>query len=231
MNKFENQITTAYLESSQLSILGDFNIDLLVNNTSSKSWLQLAENFQLHQQINKPTRGSLNSATLVDHIFTSLNAKVRAVKVPKLGLSDHYPTCIVMKDGFGTKHCHTSIKYRSFKNFEEKQFLEDLNRCKWSSINENNKIDNNLDIWYDLFVETINKHLPVKTKQAKRVKQPDWITQDILQCMRERDHKKTAGNLTEYKNLRNKCVSLVREAKKTHYQSCIKNCNGDSTKL
>ena len=130
MNKFENQITTAYLESSQISILGDFNIDLLVNNTSTKSWLQLAENFQLHQQINEPTRESLNSATLVDHIFTSLNAKVRAVKVPKLGLSDHYPTCIVMKDGFGTKHCHTSIKYRSFKNFEEKQFLEDLNRCK-----------------------------------------------------------------------------------------------------
>ena len=29
MNKFENQITIAYLKSSQISILGDFNIDLL----------------------------------------------------------------------------------------------------------------------------------------------------------------------------------------------------------
>ena len=49
--------------------------------------------------------------------------------------------------------------------------------------------------------------------------------------MHERDQNKSAGNLTEYKNLRNKCVSLVREANKTYYQSCIKNCNGDSTKL
>ena len=140
MNKFENQITTAYLESCQPSILGDFNIDLLVSNASTKSWLQLTENFQLHQEINGPTRVSLNSASLVDHIFTSNDMKVRAVKVPKLGLSDHYPTCIVFKDGFGTKHCHTSIKYRSFKNFKEKRFLEDLNQCRWSAVNEKRKL-------------------------------------------------------------------------------------------
>ena len=49
--------------------------------------------------------------------------------------------------------------------------------------------------------------------------------------MRERDHHKSVGNFTEYKNMRNKCVSIVRDAKKTYYQSCIKNSNGDSTKL
>ena len=173
MNRFENQISTVYLEGCQLSILSDFNIDLLVDNTSTKSWLKLAENLQLHQQINELTRVSLNSATLVDHVFTSLSTKVSAVKVPKIGLSDHYPTCVVFKDGFGTKHCHTSIKYRSFKNFDEKQFLEDLNQCKWSSINEENEIDTNLDIWYDLFVGIIDKYLPVKTKRVQRMKQPD----------------------------------------------------------
>jgi exonuclease III len=68
MNKFENQITNAYLEGCQRSIMGDFNIDLLLNNTSSKSWLHLNEDFQLHQLINEPTRVTLNSATLVDHV-------------------------------------------------------------------------------------------------------------------------------------------------------------------
>ena len=103
-------------------MLGDFNIDLLVSSTYTKSWLQLTENVQLHYQINGPTRVSLNSATLVHHIFTSNNMKVRTVKVPKLGLSDHYPTCIAFKDGFGTKHCHTNIKYRSFKNLKKNNF-------------------------------------------------------------------------------------------------------------
>ena len=31
--------------------------------------------------------------------------------------------------------------------------------------------------------------------------------------------------------LRNKCVSLIREAKTTYYQSCIRNSKGDSSKL
>jgi hypothetical protein len=64
-------------------------------------------------------------------------------------------------------------RLRSFKNFDEKQFLEDLNQCKWSSINEENEIDTNLDIWYDLFVGIIDKYLPVKTKRVQRMKQPD----------------------------------------------------------
>ena len=80
----------------------------------------------------------------------------------------------MFKDGFGTKHCHTSIKYRSLKNLDEKQFLKDLNDCKWSLINEENEINTNLDIWYDLFARIIDKHLPVKTKRVKRMKQPDW---------------------------------------------------------
>ena len=99
------------------------------------------------------------------------------------------------------------------------------------SISEENEIDTNLDIRYDLFVGVIDNHLPLKTKRVKRMRQPDRITQDILHCMRERDYHKSAGNLTEYKKLRDKCVSLVREAKKTWYYSCIKNSNGHSTKL
>ncbi|CAB3994906.1 Hypothetical predicted protein [Paramuricea clavata] len=77
----------------------------------------------------------------------------------------------------------------------------------------------------------MDKHLPMKTKRVKRVEHPDWITQDILNCMRQHDRHKSAKNFAEYKILRNKCVSLVREVKKTYYQSCIRNCKGDSTKL
>ena len=35
------------------------------------------------------------------------------------------------------------------------------------------KIDDNLDIWYDLFVGIIGKHLPIKTERVKKLKQPD----------------------------------------------------------
>ncbi len=231
LKEFECQMTEAYLEGCQLMIMGDFNVDLLANNAHVKSWLDLVENSQLLQIINEPTRVSSNSTTLVDHVFTSSYTKVRAVKVPKIGLSDHYPTCVVFKENFGSKHRHTSIKYRSFKNFDQDKFFNDLNRCPWDSIEETNDIEHNLEIWYNLLTGVVDKHLRTKTKRVKRTKQPEWMTHDILECMRDRDHCKSVKDYVAYKILRNKCVSLIRQAKTIFYQSCIKNSKGDSSKL
>ena len=49
--------------------------------------------------------------------------------------------------------------------------------------------------------------------------------------MRDRDRVKSVKNYAAYKILRNKCVSLIRQAKTIFYQSCIKNSKGDSSKL
>ena len=99
--------------------MGDFNVDLLANNAHVKPWLNLLENFQLHQLIDEPTRISSNSATLVDHVFTLSSAKVRAVNVPKIGPLS-YMRCI--------------------QNFDQDKFLNDLNHCSWDSVEETKDI-------------------------------------------------------------------------------------------
>ncbi len=97
------------------AIQGDFNIDLLNSDEDSNTWLELMENYQFSQLINEPTRVTNKSRTLTDHILTTTPDKVGCTKVPKIGISDHYPTVVVYKDTFGRKHTHTTIKYRSEK--------------------------------------------------------------------------------------------------------------------
>ncbi len=46
--------------------------------------------------------------------------KVRCTKVPKIGLSDQFPTIVVNKGSFGTKNIHTTIE------FDKDKLLEDL---------------------------------------------------------------------------------------------------------
>ena len=53
---FSEQLTNAYIECEQLTILGDFNIDLLKSDNDSKTWLETMENYQFTQLINEPTR-------------------------------------------------------------------------------------------------------------------------------------------------------------------------------
>ena len=181
----------------------------MANDAHVKSWLDLADNFQLQQLVNEPTRISSNLATLVDHVFTLSCTKVRAVKVPKIGLSDQYPTCVVFKENFGHKHSHTSVNYHLFKNFDQDMFLDDLNRT-WNSIKDTSNIDHNLEICYNFIIGVVDKHLPFKTKRVKRIKQPDWMTHDILEPMRQRDHCKSVKNYTVYKILCNKCLLDTR---------------------
>ncbi len=98
---FSHQLTNAYVECKQVTVLGDFNIDLLKSNADSNTWLELMENYQFSQLINEPTRVTNKSRTLIDHFLTTTPDKVRCTKVPKIGISDHYRTVVVYKDTFG----------------------------------------------------------------------------------------------------------------------------------
>ena len=74
---------------------------------------------------------------------------------------------------------HKTIKYRSFKSFNENEFLQDLSAVPWSEIELLENVDTMLDVWYDFFNDVIDKHAPIKTHRIKNEVQPEWVTSDI----------------------------------------------------
>ena len=53
------------------------------------------------------------------------------------------------------------------------------------------------------------------TKRVKHDIQPDWLTSDILDAMKEKDRFKKNGKIEEYKTLRNKISTIIKESKKS----------------
>ena len=150
-------------------MLGDFNKDLLhgsqhrdcVNNMTSLGFTQL---------IHEPTRVTNSTSTLIDHISTSNEENISEAHVAQLGVSDHYAifcnrkiNCILKRNS------HKSIKYRSFKSFDEIAFLNYLLAVPWSEIEMFNDIDESLEAWYSLFIKTVDKHAPIKTHRIKMI--------------------------------------------------------------
>ena len=45
-------------------------------------------------------------------------------------------------------------------------------------------------VWSSPFLETLNKHAPVKSHRIKKKYQPDWLTPEILDSMKERNKNK-----------------------------------------
>ena len=69
----------------------------------------------------------LTLVALIDHIYTNFSDNVKFIDVLKIGLSDHYQVSVTRTIGTLTKKAsHHTIRYRSFKSFDERKFNEDI---------------------------------------------------------------------------------------------------------
>lgn len=227
VERFEKFLDIVLHDNKEIILLGDFNKDLL-NSNMHREWLILTESLGLSQLITEPTRVTNSSSTLIDHVYSTQEENLAQVHVSRIGISDHFAIlCNRKLNANFKKNEHKSITYRSFKKFEEADFLNDLLAKPWNEIDENQDIDDKLDTWYTLFNETVNKHAPLKTHRIKKDIQPDWLTSDILDNMKERDKLKCQGRFEEYKLLRNQISSMIDESKKATYKNKIEQGKDD----
>ena len=79
------------------------------------------------------------------------------------------------------------------------------------------------EAWLDLFLQVVDKHVPLKQHRVKYKTQPQWISPEILDAIKCRDRHKSIGNENEYKLWRNKVIKLIQKSKKDQYQTFIEN--------
>ena len=75
---------------------------------------------------------------------------------------------------------HKVLSYRMFKNFSEELFLRDLKtKTSLKYCRPPIHADIALDLCYDKFVNTLNKHAPTIYKRVKQNVQPKWHKTDF----------------------------------------------------
>ena len=72
-----------------------------------------------------------------------------------------------------------------------------------------------------MFSDVIDKHVPLKQHRVKKIKQPEWLTSEIIDSIKTRDHYEAIGDTDQYKKWRNNVVNLIRKAKKKNYEKLI----------
>ena len=170
------------------------------------------------------TRVTEDTQTLIDHIYVSHPRNVKACKVNTIiALSDHSPVCFVrhLRANYDRKHGHTTIKYRSYKDIDEKPFLSDLAVVPWSVIEQFDDVDDALDAWEKLFMEVVNMHASLRERRVKRPRQHGWLTEEITDARDKRDSLKQSRYFPNYKLWRNKVVRMLKEAKAGYYINLI----------
>lgn len=212
-----------------IMLLGDFNIDLLQRQPA---WSATTSLFGLHQLIECATRVTQATATLLDHVYTNNRQMISNVRVLDSSISDHCPIVCTWsyKVPKNRTKGHTTVQYRSFKDFNERAFLRDLSFAPFTNVCNYLDPIHALTAWYEAFLPVVDKHAPLRKKRVKHPRLPQWLSTDIIKAMKIRDKLKKEKKFDDYKRQRNKVTSLVRAAKKAYFTKLISD-NKDTSSL
>ena len=130
------------------------------------------------QLITALARTTNSSKACIDHIYVTNADHARATKVATVGISDHFPVRYSRShNSANIKHKHSLIKYRSYKNFNQATFREDLSFVLRNICEFFDDPNDALSCWIKLFLEVVEKHVPLKQRRIKKPKQPEWRLQ------------------------------------------------------
>ena len=134
VDKFQDlENVMCYLETFQKEIifLGDTNCNLLEGNSCVSGPANFYDSFGFKLLINDPTRVTLDTKTLIDHIATTDSKNIVSSGVIRLGMSDHYAVFCVKKFMGNLLKSPKTFVTRQLKNFNKNAFIEALNRVYW----------------------------------------------------------------------------------------------------
>ena len=119
-------------------LMGDLNCDMLgkelLSNMPTKKLNSLFELYQLSQLIDEPTRITMTTSSLIDHIITNTPEKISHSGVIHTGISDHSLVFAIRKIRIIQTKEKNTIEVRNMKNFDGKKFVDELLTQHWEYV-------------------------------------------------------------------------------------------------
>ena len=185
-NELESIIEVINNENKKLYLCGDLNLNLLAHNSNNhvQSLVDIFHSNNIFNFINKPTRVTSSTATLIDLIWSNdlINNKLNGIFYDQI--SDHFPvfSFFDIKSNSFDHNYRTSFKFRDFSTENMNNFKYALQEVDWNltyaSDNPNIAYNNFLLIFKSLF----DAHFPVIVKNIseKSMNKP-YITNELKQ--------------------------------------------------
>lgn len=233
-------------KNKQIILVGDINIDIskYEYETNSQQLVDLASSNGFIQVINKPTRVTDHSATLIDHVYTNQIHDMLSCGVVTYDMSDHLGTYIKigLQNHIGVAHNMNNFAQQfpkvNAENLEKFQGL--LKQETWEDV----LYEPNTQLKYDKFINVYTKHYdtafpkPSNARRKHQRKNPKpWILpwlEDACNRKNELYYKfikhPTTSNEIKYKKMKKFVDKHINKTKNKFYASYFEKHNSDSRK-
>ena len=217
----------AFCNYDNIIIMGDINID----NDQISSFEKLSnfcDTFSFKNLIKDNTCFTHNHQSSIDVILTNKPNSFQKSSCLELGVSDYHKLIMTSLKMHVKRLKSKRIMYRSYRNFSEDKFLNDLNGeiAQHDSYFSSFDLDPSIsyDLLKDIFVSVLDKHAPIKQK-CIRGNNGNFMNKDLSKAIMNRSRLKsnyhknpTPSNRLLYTKQRNICVSLRRKAIRTNFE-------------
>ena len=228
------------LQNSKCLIFGDFNFDLMKYETchNVESFVNLNFEHYFFPLINRPTRVSSHSATVIDHIWCNFVENFQFDnKIILTDFSDHFALYTSILEDFGLDAPPGQFSYRDWTNLEDEGFHRAIATKLSDFHNEVNSctIDSALDKLVRIISSTLDEYCPVRVVSPRKKGSP-WITTEVKQLIKEKNRlfsKYCRRPITfgdEYRRCRNRLNNMIKSSKKLYYANLLNVLQNDSKK-
>ena len=182
------------------------------------------------QCINKATRISNNSSSLIDHIITNSSQEKITSGVIISDISDHFMTFIQLPL-VRPRDPPCFVESRVFSGANIGRFRECLGKLSWRNVLNTRNVDDSYNLFWTDFKLLYDQNFPVKkTKFNKNLhKICNYMTQGLLvsRLSKIKLHKisiqsPSTMNIERYKKFRNIYNSVMRASKKLYFEKNLK---------
>ena len=239
--KNELQKLLSKLESNNkvLFIGGDFNLNILDYNNDGPTtqFIDLMISYNLFPTISRPTRMGNGSNTLIDCIFTNLLSPAVSGVITEFGISDHLPIFLSTELPDEEKAKAPQTNQRRKITPEMVARFNRLLSNELANFTSINSTDQALHVLTTTIASKIDAFLPIIKQNRKTVSLKPWISKAILNSINVKnnlykDYRKNRSqeNMTRFNVYKNRLMTVIRAAKKKHFQDLIAKNKDDSKK-
>ena len=241
------------LKVTEVYFLGDFNINVLVNdkfvikeNQSldfrslncplMSKYKELCQTFSLKEIIQEPAHITSTTSSLLDHIMTNARWKISQKGVINVGLLDNQLIYCTRKILRTKANMHSQTRVRSLRKYAPELLIKELKK-----INFLNYIFSNVNIAYLDLVEKISSVVDkIASFKDQRIKNntQDWFDNDVTKAIKLREKrfkqlKSTKLHIDEdlYKEAKYHAVKLIKQKKSQFYKEKLKENIGKPKEL
>ena len=210
---------------------GDFNINLLniEFHKGTKDFIDMLYSIGMYPLIDRPSRITCSSATLIDNIFTNELQHDHISGLVINDTSDHLPVFSIKKCNLERNPVKKFIFIRNNNKEAINAFCKALENKNWDEIYENNDTNESFDTFLNYFTKSYNEHCPIKkVKISNKKKYKPWFTNGLQNACKKKNNlyarflkTKSKEDEIKYKNYKNKLTRILRNCEKDHFDKLL----------